>query len=114
MLLKCLIKDQFLSPSIWRTWRRSSAPTVQVEVHHKLIIRKLISSLLRILRVPACGVTIVTNCRDITKFKQQKKAHFEGKSGPRKKSLVFLFEEINALKKQLKPAKDCKKHQEEG
>jgi hypothetical protein len=39
--------------------------------------------------------------RAIAKFKQQKKnkACFEAKTGPRKKSLVFLFEEINALKK---------------
>jgi hypothetical protein len=46
-----------------------------------------------------------TDCRAIAKFNQQKqkKAHFEAKSGPGKKSLVFLFEEINALKRQLKP-----------
>jgi hypothetical protein len=39
-------------------------------------------------------------------FKQQKKnkACFEAKAGPRKKSLAFLFEEINALKRQLKPS----------
>jgi hypothetical protein len=45
--------------------------------------------------------------RAITKFKQQKKACFEAKDGPRKKSLafIFLFEEINALKRQLKPEK---------
>jgi hypothetical protein len=44
--------------------------------------------------------------RAIAKFKQQKKnkAHFEAKAGPGKKSLAFLvlFEEINALKRQLK------------
>jgi hypothetical protein len=49
------------------------------------------------------------DCRAIAKFKQQKnnKAHFEAKAGPRKKSLafLFLFEEINALKRQLKPEK---------
>jgi hypothetical protein len=33
------------------------------------------------------------DCRAITKFKQQKK------------SLAFLFEEMNALKRQLKPEK---------
>jgi hypothetical protein len=38
-------------------------------------------------------------------FKQQKKAHFEAKSVPGKKSLAFLFEEINGLKRQLKPEK---------
>jgi hypothetical protein len=40
-------------------------------------------------------------------FKQQKKACFEAKAGPRKKYLafLFLFEEINALKRQLKPEK---------
>jgi hypothetical protein len=47
------------------------------------------------------------DCRAIAKFKQQKKAHFETKAGHRKKSLAFLvlFEEINALKRQLKPEK---------
>jgi hypothetical protein len=49
----------------------------------------------------------MADCRAIAKFKQQKKTHFEAKAGPRKKSLAFLFEEINALKKQLqlKPEK---------
>jgi hypothetical protein len=39
------------------------------------------------------------DCRVIAKFKQQKnkKARFEAKVGPGKKSLAFLFEEINAL-----------------
>jgi hypothetical protein len=49
------------------------------------------------------------DCRAIAKFKQQKKACFEAKAGPRKKSLAisFLFKEINALKRQLqlKPEK---------
>jgi hypothetical protein len=47
------------------------------------------------------------DCREISKFKQQKKARFEAKAGPGKKSLafLFLFEEINALKRQLKPEK---------
>jgi hypothetical protein len=47
------------------------------------------------------------DCRVIAKFKQQKKAHFEAKAGPGKKSLAFLLEEINALKRklQLKPEK---------
>jgi hypothetical protein len=45
------------------------------------------------------------DCRAVAKFKQQKnnKACFEAKAGPRKKSLAFLFKEINALKRQLKP-----------
>jgi hypothetical protein len=47
--------------------------------------------------------------RAIAKFKQQKKntACFEAKAGPGKKSLafLFLFEEMNALKRQLKPEK---------
>jgi hypothetical protein len=45
------------------------------------------------------------DCREIAKFKRQKKARFEDKAGPEKKSLAFLFDEINALKKylQLKP-----------
>jgi hypothetical protein len=44
------------------------------------------------------------DCRAIAKFKQQKKSCFEAKSGPGKKSLdfSFIFEEINALKRQLK------------
>jgi hypothetical protein len=43
------------------------------------------------------------DCRVIAKFKQQKKnkACFEAKSELGKKSLAFLFEEINALKRQL-------------
>jgi hypothetical protein len=47
------------------------------------------------------------DCRAIAKFKQHKnnKACFEAKSAPRKKSLSFLFEENNALKRQLKPEK---------
>jgi hypothetical protein len=45
------------------------------------------------------------DCRVNSKFKQQKKVCFEAKYEPRKKSLaiIFLFEEINALKRQLKP-----------
>jgi hypothetical protein len=50
------------------------------------------------------------DCRAIAKFKQQKKnkAFFEAKAGPGKKSLafLFLFEEINSLKRQLKPEKN--------
>jgi hypothetical protein len=47
------------------------------------------------------------DCRAIAKFKQQKnnKACFEAKYGPRKKSFDILFEEVNALKRQLKPEK---------
>jgi hypothetical protein len=49
----------------------------------------------------------MADCREIAKFKQQKKACFETKAGPGKNSLTFLFEEINALKRQLqlKPEK---------
>jgi hypothetical protein len=49
----------------------------------------------------------MADCRAIAKFKQQKKARFEAKAEPGKKSLAFLvlFEEINALKRQLKPKK---------
>jgi hypothetical protein len=41
------------------------------------------------------------DCRAIAKIKQQKKARFESKAGPGKKSLafIFLFGEINALKR---------------
>jgi hypothetical protein len=47
------------------------------------------------------------DCRAIAKFKQQKnnKSLFDAKSGPEKKSLAFLSEEINALKSQSKPEK---------
>jgi hypothetical protein len=49
------------------------------------------------------------DCRAIAKFKQQKnnKACFEAKAGTGKKSFAFLFEESNALKRQLqlKPEK---------
>jgi hypothetical protein len=47
------------------------------------------------------------DCRASAKFKQQKKnkACCEAKAGPRKKSLAFVFEEMNALKRQSKPEK---------
>jgi hypothetical protein len=47
----------------------------------------------------------MADCRAIATFKQQKKSCFETESEPEKKSLAILFEEINALKKQLKPEK---------
>jgi hypothetical protein len=57
------------------------------------------------------------DCRAIANFKQQKKAHVEAKAGTGKKYLafIFLFEEINALKRQLKPEKTAssKKRKEE-
>jgi hypothetical protein len=63
-------------------------------------------SLQRIKMLPACG-------RAIAKFKQQKKknARFEAKAGPGKKSLAFLFffEDIHALKRQLKEARRGKR-----
>jgi hypothetical protein len=58
------------------------------------------------------------DCREISKFKQQKKACFEAKAEPGKNSLAscFLLEEINALKRQLKPEKTAssKKSTKEG
>jgi hypothetical protein len=45
--------------------------------------------------------------------KQYKKAKSEAKAVPGKKALAFLFEEINALKKQLKPAKGANPKKEE-
>jgi hypothetical protein len=46
------------------------------------------------------------NCKAIMRDKQHKKAKSEAKAVPGKKALAYLFEEINALKKQLKsPAK---------
>jgi hypothetical protein len=49
----------------------------------------------------------MADCIAIANFKQQKKACFEAKAGPGKKSLafLFLFKEISALKRQLKPEK---------
>jgi hypothetical protein len=45
------------------------------------------------------------DCRAIAKFKHQKKDRFEAKAVPGKKSLAFLFEEINTPKRKLKPEK---------
>jgi hypothetical protein len=42
-----------------------------------------------------------SNCQ----IQTAEKARFEAKAGRRKKSLAFLFEEINALKRKLKPEK---------
>jgi hypothetical protein len=56
------------------------------------------------------------DCKVISRFKQQKKACFEDKVEPGKKSLAFLFEEINTLKRQRKLEKtaSCKKSIKEG
>jgi hypothetical protein len=54
------------------------------------------------------------DCREIAKFKQQKTSCFEAKAGPGKKSLAFLFEEINALKRQLKPEKTASSKKRKG
>jgi hypothetical protein len=60
----------------------------------------------------------MTDCRAIAKFKQQKnnKACFEAQAGPGKKSLAFLviFEQIYALKRQLKPEKTASKKKRKG
>ena len=53
------------------------------------------------------------DCRAIAKMKQQKKVRFETKAAPERKSLAFLFEEINALKRQLKPVTKNKKRKAE-
>jgi hypothetical protein len=47
----------------------------------------------------------MADCRAISKFKQHKKVLFEAKAGPGKKSLAFfvILEEVNAIKRQLKP-----------
>jgi hypothetical protein len=51
--------------------------------------------------------TQLDDCRAFAKFKQPKMVLFEAKAEPRKQSLglLFLFEEINPLKRQLKPEK---------
>jgi hypothetical protein len=56
------------------------------------------------------------DCKAIAKLKLQKKSYFEAKIGPRKKSLAFIFEDMNALKWQLKPEKTAssKKRNKEG
>jgi hypothetical protein len=51
----------------------------------------------------------MTNCRAISKFKQQKKARFEVKS---RLSLAFFFEETDALKRQFEAWKPYKKKEE--
>jgi hypothetical protein len=43
------------------------------------------------------------DCRAIAEAKQRKNGPFETKAVPGKKSLAFLFEEINSLKKKLNP-----------
>ena len=45
------------------------------------------------------------DCRENAKAKQHKKVQHGTKAVPGKKALSFLFEEINFLKKQLKPPK---------
>jgi hypothetical protein len=56
------------------------------------------------------------DCRAIAKLTNQKKVPFEANIGLGKKSMAFLFEEINALKRQLKPEKavSSNKRKEEG
>jgi hypothetical protein len=85
------------------------------------------ANLLRIIRCSTCGVTIMTRTNTTRliaeqfpnlKIEQQKKACFEANAGPRKMSLAFLvlFEENNALTRQLKPEKTAssKKRNEKG
>jgi hypothetical protein len=85
------------------------------------------ASLLRIICGPTCGVTIVTRTTTtrliVEPFpnlnsRKKNKACIEAKAGAEKNSLtlLFLFEEINAIKKQLKPEKTAssKKRKEEG
>jgi hypothetical protein len=47
----------------------------------------------------------MAGCRTIAKAKQQKQAPSEAKAVSGRKSLAFVFEEINAIKRQLKPPK---------
>jgi hypothetical protein len=58
----------------------------------------------------------MVDCRATAKLKKQKKARFEAKSEPGKKSLAFLFEQIYAIERQLKSEKTAssKKGTEEG
>jgi hypothetical protein len=72
-------------------------------------------TLLRILRNPKCGVTIVTGTDTIRliverlqshfQVQKQKEARLEAKYGLGKKYLGFFFEEIDSIKRQLKPEK---------
>jgi hypothetical protein len=77
----------------------------------------MLATHLRILRLPIIGVTIMyknnhntSDCRAIAKFKQQKKAHFEAEYGSGKKSLAFLFEEMNGQLKPEMTASNKKRH----
>jgi hypothetical protein len=40
--LKFLMNSMILISSIWKTWRRSGAPTVQIMLHYQWIIRNLL------------------------------------------------------------------------
>jgi hypothetical protein len=71
-------------------------------------------SLQRIIKGPTCGVTIVTRttitrliAKQLPNSNSRKRLALKPKLDPGKKSLVFLdlFEETNALKRQLKPEK---------
>jgi hypothetical protein len=41
-ILKCLMRNQFLISSAYRTWRRSGTPTVPILPHYQWIIRDLL------------------------------------------------------------------------
>jgi hypothetical protein len=109
------MKNLCLISSVWRTWRRSGAPTVPILLQYQQIIRKyesVTSSVGKSSSKNHKGSNIwchycdknnhnTADCRAIAKFKQQKKtkACFEAKAGRGKMSLafLFLFEEINTL-----------------
>jgi hypothetical protein len=114
------MRNLFLISSLLRTWRRSGSPTVRILPHYQYIIRiyKSVTSIVGKSSKNHKGSNMwchccdkssynKADCREIAKFKQQKKACFEAKARPGKNSLALLFhfEEIGALNRQLKPEK---------
>jgi hypothetical protein len=117
-ILKCLMKNQLFISGVWRTWRRSSAPTVWILLYYQQVIKICKSAINSVGKYSKnhkgsnmfchyCDKNKhnTADCRAIFKFKQQKKYCFEAKDGPGKMSLAFPFEEINALNRQLKHEK---------
>jgi hypothetical protein len=43
IFLKCLMRNLFLTSRVWRTWRRSGVPTVQVRLYYQVENNKRVS-----------------------------------------------------------------------
>jgi hypothetical protein len=113
-----IIRNLFLTSIIWITWRGSDAPTVQVRLYCQLIIRICTADTSIVGKSSKnnkasnmwfhyCYINNhkTADFRAISMFKHQKKVYFEAKAGSGKKFLDLFFEEINAIKRQLKPEK---------